>query len=215
MTIAAAERISLVPDAAAQTTRTLSDEELACAARAGSVASFDELARRVQVPLVRFLSRKFPSRSDAEDVAQDALIRAYVSLPTYRDGHRFRPWLFTIAYRLAVSRGRSDSTAVAMPDSYRDERATSPSEDFEARDRHDRIWSVARAVLSDEQVAALWLYYVEDLPAGDVAKVLGRSWVSVKTMLHRARKKLEPHLAAEVGVAARDELAPVSTGGTQ
>jgi RNA polymerase sigma-70 factor (ECF subfamily) len=173
-----------------------SDEDLACEARAGSVASFEELARRVQVPLVRFLARRFPSRRDAEDVAQEALIRAYQSLGSFRDGGRFRTWLFTIAYRVAVSRGRSGHATVAMPEGLGDG-GDGPGEAMERRERAVRGWGTARALLNEEQVAALWLYYVEQMPAGEVARVMGRSWVSVKTMLHRARKKLEPHLVAE------------------
>jgi RNA polymerase sigma-70 factor (ECF subfamily) len=174
----------------------MSDEDLARDARAGSLASFDALARRVQGPLVAFLERRFPSRRDAEDVAQDALVRAWQALATYRDGMRFRTWLFTIAYRLAVSRGRREVTTVMVPDGLGD-RSTEPAEAMAQRERGERVWAVARATLTEEQVSALWLFYVEELPAGEVARVLGRSWVSVKTMLHRARRKLEPHLAAE------------------
>jgi len=174
-----------------------SDEELARDARAGSLASFDELARRVQGPLVAFLARRFPSRRDAEDVAQEALVRAWRALPSYRDGMRVRTWLFTIAYRLAVSRGRGEVATVAVPPALGDGRE-GPPETVARRERGERVWAAARAVLSEEQVSALWLTYVEQLPTGEVARVLGRSWVSVKTMLHRARRKLEPHLAAEV-----------------
>ena len=92
-----------------------SEEDLARDARAGSLASFDELARRVQGPLVAFLGRRFPSRRDAEDVAQEALVRAWRALPSYRDGMRVRTWLLTIAYRLAVSRGRREVATVAVP----------------------------------------------------------------------------------------------------
>lgn len=188
---------------------TMSDEDLARDARAGSVASFEELARRVQVPLVSFLARKFPSRRDAEDVAQEALIRAYRSLGSYREGRRFRTWLFTIAYRVAVSRGRSEGVTVAMPEGVGDSRL-GPAEECERRERGERVWATARSVLGEEQAAALWLYYVEGLPAGEVARVLGRSWVSVKTMLHRARKKLGPHLAADA-----DELVESPAGGVR
>jgi DNA-directed RNA polymerase specialized sigma24 family protein len=57
-----------------------------------------------------------------------------------------------------------------------------------------RFWDAAAGVLTDEQMAAVWLYYVEGLSAPEVAKVLGRSWVSVKTMLFRARRRLAPAL---------------------
>jgi RNA polymerase sigma-70 factor, ECF subfamily len=183
------------------------DDELAGRARAGCAASFEELARRLQVPLVRFLSRKFPSRRDAEDLAQDTLLRAYRSLPSYRDGRSVRTWVFTIAYRLTISRGRAERRSIAIAGDHDDGRF-SPSELLERREQEQHIWAIARRVLSEEQVSALWLFYVEDLSAGEVARVLGRSWVSVKTMLHRARKKLEPHLAAEL----EEDEAIVRTG---
>ena len=175
-----------------------SDADLARDARAGSVASFEQLARRVQGPLVAFLERRFPSRRDAEDVAQDALVQAWRALGTYREGMRWRTWLFTIAYRMAVSRGRTERPAVAMPaGDWPDDAKAGPSELLERRERGERVWAAARAVLTEEQVSALWLYYVEELSGMEIARVLDRSWVSVKTMLHRARKKLEPHLAGE------------------
>jgi RNA polymerase sigma-70 factor (ECF subfamily) len=151
----------------------------------------------VQGPLVAFLARRFPSRRDAEDVAQEALVRAWRALPSYRDGMRVRTWLFTIAYRLAVSRGRGEVATVSVPHDMGDRR-DGPAETAAQRECGERVWATARAHLSEEQVSALWLTYVEELPAGEVARVLGRSWVSVKTMLHRARRKLEPHLAAEL-----------------
>ena len=180
---------------------TMSDEDLARDARAGSVASFEQLARRVQGPLVAFLERRFPSRRDAEDVAQDALVQAWRARASYGEGMRWRTWVFTIGYRLAVSRGRAERTpTVGLParDGVGDAK-DGPRELLERRERGERVWAVARAELTEEQVSALWLFYVEEMPAMEVARVLGRSWVSVKTMLHRARKKLEPHLAAEVG----------------
>ena len=62
--------------------------------------------RRYQVPLSRFLGRKFPSRRDVEDIVQDAFVRAWQSLHRYDKRYAFRTWMFTIAYRLCVSRGR-------------------------------------------------------------------------------------------------------------
>src|SRR5687768_17299186 len=188
-----------------------SDEDLARDARAGSVASFETLARRVQAPLVAFLQRRFPSRQDAEDVAQETLVRAWQALPSYREGMRWRTWVFTVAYRLAVSRGRGERSTVSMvagegPRALND----GPAQVLERREQSERVWATARSVLTEEQVLALWLFHVEELPAAEVAGVLGRSWVSVKTMLHRARRKLEPHLAAEVDHRDDRTATPVS-----
>src|SRR5437867_685408 len=87
------------------------DEELACRACAGSAGCFEEIVRRYQVPLVRFLSRRFPSRRDVDDILQDTFVKAWQSLHRYDDVYAFRTWIYTIAYRLAVSRGRRETLA--------------------------------------------------------------------------------------------------------
>ncbi|MFI5381696.1 MAG: RNA polymerase sigma factor [Tepidisphaerales bacterium] len=191
----------------------LSDEELAGRAQRGAMACFEELVRRFQTPLLRLVLRKTGSRTEAEDVVQDAFVRAFEHLGQYRDHWPFRTWIFTIAHRQAISRHRAarstapaetmDNTAAGRP---------TPADHAADRDQQQRLWSIARSVLTDEQFAALWLYYVEDMSAPQIARVLERSWVSVKTMLHRARKSLMPLLA---GVAADHFGAVPGNGGVK
>ena len=120
--------------------------------------------RRYQVPLVHFLRRRGPD-DEAEDVAQEAFIRAYENLARYRPRWRFSTWLFTIARRLSVSRRRRarpmadaaalESLAAAAPD---------PADAAAENESRRRLWDVAADVLGEEQVTALWLYYVEEMP---------------------------------------------------
>jgi RNA polymerase sigma-70 factor (ECF subfamily) len=182
-----------------------SDEDLACRALAGSAACYEALMRRYQVPLMRFLSKRFPSRRDGEDILQETFLRAWQSLHRYDQAYAFRTWLYTIAFRLAVSRGRKMETneepLLTHDLRTHEESATAL---LERKEEKENLWTCARQVLNEEQFMALWLHYVEDVPAGDIAKILNRSWVSVKTLMHRARKKLLPHLSAEAVGAARD-----------
>jgi DNA-directed RNA polymerase specialized sigma24 family protein len=67
-----------------------------------------------------------------------------------------------------------------------------PAQAVAAEDSWQYLWSTAERVLSEEETTALWLHYVEDLPAAEIAVVLDRSRSAVKTMLFRARKKLLP-----------------------
>ena len=194
---------------------TFGDEELVRRAVAGSAPCFEEIVRRYQAPLVRFLTRKFPSRRDVEDILQDTFIKAWQSLHRFDDRYAFRTWLYTIAYRLAVSRGRRDGDEKALPPDARSS-AARPEAAVHKEDERQTLWLRAREVLTEEQYTALWLHYVEDIPAGDVAQILNRSWVSVKTMMHRARKRLMPYLAADGFSAASDSLKvqTVKAGGT-
>ena len=69
-----------------------SDEELVARAQQGCAESFEELVRRYQVPLVHFLRRRGDA-DEAEDVAQEAFLRAYENLARYRPRWRFSTWL--------------------------------------------------------------------------------------------------------------------------
>jgi RNA polymerase sigma-70 factor, ECF subfamily len=185
----------------AQGLQNLSDEELAQQARAGSAACYEEIVRRYQLPLMRFLTRRFPSRRDAEDILQDTYVKAWQNLHLFDAQYAFRTWLYTIAYRLAVSRGRRERAVVEPLTEHAAAPGPGPDRAMEQEDTRGVLWDRAREILTPEQFMALWLFYVDEVPAGDIAKILNRSWVSVKTLLHRARKKLAPFLAQREAVS--------------
>jgi len=175
-----------------------SDEELAVQAQQGCAASFDVLLRRFQTRLLQFLRRR-ARPADAEDLLQETLVRAYRSLHQYRSTWRFATWLFAIARRVSINYYRRtrpvpDDDAIGRAAA----RTAGPAQAAAANDGRRYLWETAARVLTEHELTALWLHYVEDLPARDVGRVLGRSWVSVKTMMFRARKKLLP-LLAELG----------------
>lgn len=174
----------------------LTDEALARQARDGDLWALDTLARRWQRPLLRFLERRVPSRTDAEDLFQETFVRICRHLGDFDDRRSFKTWIFTIAWRLAANHLR-DRRPSSNPDSLpeRPSLQPDPSTPSENEDLHRHLWAIARHVLSDDQYMALWLFYVEDLSPRDIARVLGKSWVATKTSLHRARKSLQPHLA--------------------
>jgi RNA polymerase sigma-70 factor (ECF subfamily) len=171
-----------------------SEEELALRARQGCSASFEQLVRQLQVPLLHFL-RRWSSREDAEDLAQDTFVRAYENLHRYRTAWRFRTWLFTIARRLSINRQRRQRPIV---NSERLESASDgsppPAQILSREESRRGLWELAETMLTEQQTAALWLYYVEDMPVKQIARVLGRTGGAVKAMLFRARKRMMPLL---------------------
>jgi DNA-directed RNA polymerase specialized sigma24 family protein len=81
---------------------------------------------------------------------------------------------------------------------------------------------MAARILSEEEMTAVWLYYVEDMPAREIAVVLGRTWVGVKTILFRARRRLLPLLeplpsagSREHGSASLDRRIPLEVAGME
>jgi RNA polymerase sigma-70 factor (ECF subfamily) len=170
------------------------EEQLACRAQQGCSASFEALVRRFQVPLLGFLRRRFPD-ADAEDLVQETFLRAYQNLHRYRTSWRFSTWLFTIARRASLNaqrkrRPRADSEAIeSVPGD-----TPSPGHLADREESRRALWDLAASVLSERQHTALWLYYAEEMPVKEIARVVGRSRVAVKTMLFRARRKMLPFL---------------------
>lgn len=171
-----------------------SDEELACRAQQGCVASFEQLLLRFQTPVLHFLQHRGPA-ADAEDLTQETFLRAYKNLHRYSRRWTFSAWLFTIARRTWINHHRRghptlDVAAIKAIASKEPE----PLEALVAGERRRRLWDAASNILTEEQLTALWLYYVENMPVQSIAHVLERTRTSTKVLLFRARRKLMPLL---------------------
>jgi len=171
-----------------------SDEELARRAQRGSMVCFEQLLRKYQAPLLHFL-RQRGAGADAEDLLQETFVRAYTHLDRYDPRWAFSTWLFTIARRVGLNHHRRARPA-ADQEAAGEAMCPGRGPVQTAMDAEHRrlLWDTAQRVLGEEEWTALWLHYVEGLPARDVARVLHRSWVAVKTKLFRARRKLLPLL---------------------
>lgn len=175
----------------------LSDEQLAERAQSGCLASFGELVRRYQVPVLHFLQRKCRSQSDAEDLTQETFLRTFRKLSHYRVDAPFRPWIFTVAYRIALNsmRGRRYSTVGESEENFR---VTQADCQLERSEECGQLWDAIQAELTTTQFTAVWLFYVEELSVREIGKVIRKSESAVKTMLCRARKILADRLQSYV-----------------
>ncbi|REJ64513.1 MAG: sigma-70 family RNA polymerase sigma factor [Planctomycetota bacterium] len=181
------------------TSRSPSDEQLAVRAASGCLESFETLVARFQVPLLHFLQHRVGRREDAEDLIQEAFLRAYRNLDRYQTKWRFSTWLFTIAHRLAINAYRSDSrkqeTAAAEGTLEKAESAVlGPEQQATRADEGRKLWAVAAAELGEPKFTAVWLYYAEAMTVSQIAEVLERTPGAIKTMLLRARRQLVPVL---------------------
>jgi RNA polymerase sigma-70 factor (ECF subfamily) len=162
--------------------------------------------RRFQVPVLHFLKRR---GGEAEDLLQETFIRAYAGLHRYRPEWRFATWIFTIARRVSIThrrRTRRHQTREAALASAECGRA-GPVEAAIDEDSRRYLWRRAAQILSEDEVAALWLHYGENLGVREIAAVLGRSCSAVKTMLFRSRKRLVPLLGELTPDGAEDNCA--------
>lgn len=174
---------------------TTTSEQLALGAQAGCSDCFAGLVDRLHDPLYQFLLWRTPSPSDAEELTHESFVRAWRKLAGYRPRWTFATWLFTIARRLAISRGRrlrpAREVAWAEAEPVHSE---DPGDALEREELRASIWCLVRDLLSDEQQSALWLRYAEGFSTEDIAAVLGKRPAAVRALLFRAREKLAQRL---------------------
>ncbi len=174
-----------------------SDEALARRVKDGDPAAFAVLDQRYRVRLLMLLRRRVGCVHDAEDLTQQALARAYEKIEQYDDRRAFRPWLFTLALRLAIDLQRKPARRTPH-EPWREEAGSDsspgPLAEAQAAEERSRVWAIADAVLDDKQRTLLWLHYVEELSQREIGKAMAMTAVNVRVSLHRARKALAPHL---------------------
>ncbi len=194
MTVAPARELG-APAAPPAAPAGATDAALAAAARRGDQASFEQLAMRHGDLVFGFLLRRLGNRHDAEEITQEAMLRAWVNIGRYNPRWRFSTWLCTIAHRQAITAHRSRRIAI-------EPRAAEPAAVEPAAPAPDgaaSVWLIAARILTDEEYEALWLRYAADRSPREVAVILQRTPVAARVMLHRARERLRRAMAEAEG----------------
>jgi RNA polymerase sigma-70 factor (ECF subfamily) len=171
------------------------DPERACVARAqrGDRQAFRELVDRHRDRAYGLALRVLRSEADAEEVAQDAFVRAWMALPTFRGESRFGTWLYAIVMRRALDRAaalkRRRGREVGLDATV--EPAVDPAGAASA-ERARLALRMERLLdrLSEAQRAVVTLFYYEGRSVEQVATTLAMPVGTVKTHLSRARAAL-------------------------
>jgi RNA polymerase sigma-70 factor (ECF subfamily) len=159
----------------------------------GDLRAFEALVERHRDVVVRVAAR-IVGREEAEDVSQDAFLRAFHRLERFRADASFRAWLLQITHNAAVdhlSRRRPEPVEVASEEHEATEHEVRrlPAERLESRERIDRLEAKLR-VLSPEHRVALVLRDIEGLSYEEIAGITQAPLGTVKTRLFRARRDL-------------------------
>ncbi|HEX5047075.1 MAG TPA: sigma-70 family RNA polymerase sigma factor [Gammaproteobacteria bacterium] len=162
---------------------------------AGDVEAFTEIVERWQDPLVALAYRFCHDRSRAEDMAQEALVRAFRSLRQWRRDAAFSTWLFAVAtnvYRSELRKKRPPS-APLEDDEFAD--PLDIAADHEALERRAAVRRALHA-LPAKYRDVLVLFYFHDMDVERAAASLGVPTGTVKAQLSRGRGLLRRKLAA-------------------
>jgi RNA polymerase sigma-70 factor (ECF subfamily) len=188
------------------------DSFLIARARQGDVRAFEEVVRLYQRRVYGVALRIVRAHDVADDVAQEAFVRAWQSLDRFELGRPFGPWVCRIAANLAVNHVRSPR---AREEGLPEGRVEIPAPDAgplaavldsEAR----RVLDEAVAALPAQQRAVFVLRAVEEMSYAEIAGVLGISPGTVMSRLFRARERLARALVPYLGRAAERRKAGAS-----
>ena len=138
------------------------------------------------------------NEADAEDVAQESFVKIYRQLHTFEGKSKFSTWLYTIVYRIAVSKlqvNTLDTSPISdeIAENYASERTPVSIDRLEAADQQ-RYVEEAIQKLPRLEAVLITLYYLEEHSIKEIQEITGLTGDNVKIKLYRARKKLEQRL---------------------
>lgn len=175
------------------------ERKLVARSRSGDRRATRELIDLHKDRLFSFVYRMVQHHHDAEEICQDALLKAFASLDSFSTEFRFSTWLFTIGYRVCLNRMRRRHEYSGEVDllPLAGGRTESVSETLESEDVNrlrDRIWCAVDD-LTPAQRAAVLLFYRHEMGCHEIAGVMELPVATVKSHLHRARGRLRQLLA--------------------
>ncbi len=176
-------------------------ERVARDAAAGDRDAVERLLGLVQPRVMRICARMLPCREDAEEACQDALLRVATKIGTFRGTSKFTTWLYVVAGNSARQtyrslKRRSRERPVAEMPTAADPRTTSVI----AGSRLDLLDALETLdVDSPELVEAVVLRDIDELDYAEIARVLDIPLGTVKSRIHKARRRLRPLLVTSSG----------------
>jgi RNA polymerase sigma-70 factor (ECF subfamily) len=170
------------------------DQALIARAQRGDRRAFGALATGYRDAVYGFARRTLGDREQAADACQDTLIRAWTRLDSFDAARPFRPWLFTIAANVCTDmlrRRRAPTVSLDDPDAGCEPGSprAGPADEVASRQTEERI---ARGLfeLNEEQRIAVTLKHIEAFSYEEIAEMTGRPVNTVKSHVHRGRRRL-------------------------
>jgi RNA polymerase sigma-70 factor (ECF subfamily) len=162
--------------------------------------SFEQLARELAAPLLRYLQRQVGDASTAEDLRQETLLKIERGLPSFAGRAELKTWAFAIASRVVIDHLRHGSQRLKVVEM--DEAADIPDAAATLDDSLviDEMNSCVRGVIDSlpaDYRTALILHDLEGMSLAQTAAVSDCSLPTAKIRIHRARQRLKAALARE------------------
>ncbi len=154
----------------------------------GDAASYRLLVNKYQHFAYTLAVRITKNAEDAEEVTQDAFVKAYTSLSGFKGESKFSTWLYKIVLNLSMSKVRRKKE----PHQNIDDLNLQTAIDSDGARKSERTYYVEKAIASlpEDEAAIVTLFYMEDQSLDEISGVVNLSLTNTKVKLFRARKKM-------------------------
>jgi RNA polymerase sigma-70 factor (ECF subfamily) len=178
--------------------RPLDEAALVAGARNGDINAYAELVRRYQKLALRVAYLMSGSEADAEDIAQDAFVKAYASLARFEPGRPWSPWLLRIVRNEALNRRRRSGRQARLAwrvatDPVSGGAAPSPEAAIVTRDQQARLLAVVDSLPTSQRDVIACRYFLE-LSEEETSRALGLAVGTVKSRTSRALAAIRAEL---------------------
>lgn len=165
----------------------------------GEPNAFNAVVARYRTQAFTLILMMTRDKAVAEDLTQEAFLRAYRKLAMFDRDKPFYPWLAAISVRLTLNwisrvRPRQEQENDDMELASLEQNQHSLLENLEKDQRSQRLW-VSVAKLPSREKLTVMMFYKQQLKVDEIAQILGVTAGTVKTFLHRGRS----HLKAQLG----------------
>jgi RNA polymerase sigma-70 factor, ECF subfamily len=175
-------------------------QELLLVSRAasGDQRAFNALVECYQRRLYNYCYRMVGNADDACDVTQEAFVRAYRNIASFRVGEPFLPWLYRIAHNLSIDHLRRRPNNLSLDVEVEEGREPGGGgnnpEDAAQENETKRLINAAIADLPPKYRSVMMLRHGQGMPLEEIAEALGLPLNTVKVHLHRAREQMRKRL---------------------
>lgn len=160
----------------------------------GDTAAFEILVNRYKDMAFSIARRVCSNSEDAEEVAQDAFLKAYQALEKFKQESKFSTWFYRIVTNAAISSTRKKRIAMAsldekLVDNFSEDEVQENLNQLDAEEQN-RCVNEAMQQLHPQDCLLVNMFYTDELSIEEISEVTGLSQANVKVRLHRIRKKL-------------------------
>lgn len=189
------------------------DEALIMAARNGDYSSFERLYEKHRTTVYRFVYQMVHRADEAEDITQEAFVRAFQNLDRFRKQAKFTTWILRIATNLCTDRARMSTRRGALEQQEASGALdwmtvgthVNPVEELEEDRRARLVRKALNALPQHHRNVLIWRDF-EEREYGEIAEILGCSVGGAKLRVLRARRALKDRLEPLLNAGEKNEL---------